>query len=152
MWFSWLWINYYWITKFTFKAKWHESWYIMHHYYHYIQHTYSLNHVALENLFLLTFLATRYLTRRKNNCLCTRSIQHLYGFPTNHVWEGARYCQSLVDKLIFFWLGIVILDRYVQWPRPFFRTKRTQAGHGRYVFPNHFAILIHGDRFSMYAC
>ena len=59
-----------------------------------VQHTYSLNHIALENLFLLSLLATRYFTRRKNNCLCTRSIQHLCGFVIDHVWEGA-VCQVM---------------------------------------------------------
>ena len=29
---------------------------IYHHYYHYVQHTYSLNHVAPENLFFYPFL------------------------------------------------------------------------------------------------
>ena len=35
---------------------------------------------------------------------------------------------SFVDKLTFFYLGIMILAGNVQSLRPFFRTKRTQAG------------------------
>ena len=60
------------------------------------QHTYSLNHVALENLFLLSFLPHflphAVLGATKNNCLCTCSIQHLCGFMVDHILEGA-VCQ-----------------------------------------------------------
>ena len=44
------------------------------------------------------------------------ATQHLYGFTIDHVWEGT-VCQvmsSFVDKLTFFYLGILILDGNVQ--------------------------------------
>ena len=65
-----------WFTKTTTLSHYRFSSYE-------VQHTYSLNHIALENLFLLSLLATRYLTRRYNNCLST--LQHLCGFAINQI-------------------------------------------------------------------
>ena len=62
-----------------------------------------------------------------------------------------RYCQSLVDKLTFSdWVLWFLMEMCSDHIPCFVRNVRKQ-GRGRYVFPNHFAILIHSDSFSMYA-
>ena len=57
----------------------------------------SLYHIALKNLSLLSLLATRYLMRCKNNCLCTRSIVsmalcmclcEMHGYSTKYIMQS----------------------------------------------------------------
>ena len=64
----------------------------------------------------------------------------------------ARYCQSIVDKLTFSdWVSWFLMDMCSDRATSFVQNVHKQ-GRGRYVFSNDFAILIHSDSFSMYAC
>ena len=71
--------------------------------YHYIQHTYSLNYVALENLLSCSFLPHVMLHAAKI-IVCVHAIFSTYMDSRLIMFEKelfARYCQSPVGKLTF---------------------------------------------------
>ena len=62
-----------------------------------------------------------------------------------------RYCQSLVDKLTFSdWVSWFLTEMCSDRALSFLQNVRKQ-GRDRYVFSNHFAVLIHSDSFFVYA-
>ena len=89
---------------------------VYHHCYHYVQHTYSLNYVALEIFSSCPFLPHVILrTTKIIACVHTLYSTYVASRLITFVKELlTRYCQSLSDKLTIFCLDIVILDRNVQ--------------------------------------